>query len=472
MCVIVEYEDIVEVLPEENQDGDDDKEFEEGNVDETEPSDRQESAESKDPSQANTVKNNNVETVTTTNDETKPESDSSDQPTEEIVKPLTKIVIRKKFVTRYKLMMSIDHMLPDMYERSSIYFIKSTNGDIPKTVDYNDFSSYFEFSIMTGEILSGIANIVHQLYLPIVQGDTNDNKLNKDPEGAPLIKQIDNNLQISPKSRNVNELAAVDDVNESMRYELTLNIKKFEQQLRHVVHQSRGDTRLIMPSFNISNTEEVIQDPHLLGELVNLLEDWRIVISQAIETELLKSSKVNNTPLGEIEYWRTRQANVSTLYDQLNSAKVQQVIAIVKTLENSPQLGAFEGQLGELTKLYLEAKDNVKFLTTLERHFKHISEGSFQTILESIPSMINGLRMVWVISRHYNTDDRMAPLMEMIAETLAKRVRDEVKLTNILTMEYFTAKRLVSEAKDVLTQWNENYFRMRKTIEDSKSDHR
>ena len=98
----------------------------------------------------------------------------------------------------------------------------------------------------------------------------------------------------------------------------------------------------------------------------------------------------------------------------------------VLSIVDNPQLSTFHYHFGELSKLYLEAKDNVKFLTTLERHFKHIAEGSFSTILDTLPSMVNGLRMVWVISRHYNTDERMAPLMENIAETMARRIREDV----------------------------------------------
>lgn len=37
--------------------------------------------------------------------------------------------------------------------------------------------------------------------------------------------------------------------------------------------------------------------------------------------------------------------------------------------------------------------------------------------------MMNAIRMVWVISRHYNTDERMVPLMELIAEEIACKVR-------------------------------------------------
>lgn len=42
----------------------------------------------------------------------------------------------------------------------------------------------------------------------------------------------------------------------------------------------------------------------------------------------------------------------------------------------SQLLPGFKYQYSELEKRYVEAKDNVKFLTTLERHFKHITNGT------------------------------------------------------------------------------------------------
>lgn len=39
--------------------------------------------------------------------------------------------------------------------------------------------------------------------------------------------------------------------------------------------------------------------------------------------------------------------------------------------------------------------------------------------------MMNAIRMVWVISRHYNTDERMVPLMELIAGDIAEKVQPE-----------------------------------------------
>jgi dynein heavy chain, axonemal len=379
----------------------------------------------------------------------------------------TIIVKRTEFVTKYSLIMVIDQMTTPMHEKSTVFFVRSVDGEIPRNLRGNDhfaFNSYFEFSIISGEVLQGIADLVHQLYLPVIQAGASNAAITKDEP----------KLESTPSNNNdeANQIpTAASDDGETLRHELSLNVNKFEQQLRHVVQQTRGDTRIVIPNINLSNVEDITNNPHLIAELDLVLEEWSNVISSCIDQEIQLSAKMNRTPLGEIEYWRNRQLNVSSLYDQLNTTKVQQIINIMKTVEN-PQLASFNYQFGELSKLFLEARDNVKFLTTLERHFKHISEGTFQRVLESLPSMINGLRMVWVISRHYNTDERMAPLMEMISETFVRRIRDEIKLSNILSMEFVPAYRLVSEARDVLTQWSEQYFRMRKRIEETGSDHR
>lgn len=67
----------------------------------------------------------------------------------------------------------------------------------------------------------------------------------------------------------------------------------------------------------------------------------------------------------------------------------------------------FDQVAGQLNRMRTEAKDNVRFLSTLERHFKHLAQcPSFPQVTEQLPSLVNALRMVWVISRYYNTDVR------------------------------------------------------------------
>ena len=74
----------------------------------------------------------------------------------------------------------------------------------------------------------------------------------------------------------------------------------------------------------------------------------------------------------------------------------------------------------------------MKFLSTLERHFKNLAHGAnFTIVVETIPALMNSLRMVWVISRHYNTDERMVPLMVRIAWELCERAARVINMKNI-----------------------------------------
>ena len=51
--------------------------------------------------------------------------------------------------------------------------------------------------------------------------------------------------------------------------------------------------------------------------------------------------------------------------------KVKALLDIYLNVDN-----AFEFLKQDLTKFYTEAKDNVRFLSTLERHFKNVTHGA------------------------------------------------------------------------------------------------
>lgn len=74
---------------------------------------------------------------------------------------------------------------------------------------------------------------------------------------------------------------------------------------------------------------------------------------------------------------------------------------------------SFKKQMLNFTKAHAQAKDYVKFLTTLERQLKNIARGNLTTIEETITSLLNGLKLVWTISRHINNnDEKMKELLQ------------------------------------------------------------
>lgn len=69
--------------------------------------------------------------------------------------------------------------------------------------------------------------------------------------------------------------------------------------------------------------------------------------------------------------------------------------------------------------------------------------------------MMNAIRMVWMISRHYNTDERMVPLMELIATEIAGKVRVKSKhrlfaCSILLLSQFFFRLRLVEKGYDTV----------------------
>lgn len=74
-------------------------------------------------------------------------------------------------------------------------------------------------------------------------------------------------------------------------------------------------------------------------------------------------------PLAEIEFWRERNATLSALYEQTKLPVVRKVLEVIKEAD-SLLVANLQPVLTDLFKLHMEASDNVRFLSTVERHFK------------------------------------------------------------------------------------------------------
>jgi hypothetical protein len=61
-----------------------------------------------------------------------------------------------------------------------------------------------------------------------------------------------------------------------------------------------------------------------------------------------------------------------------------------------------------------EAKDNVKYLSTLEKLIEPLYKGSPADILDTVPALMNSLKMIHSIARYFNTPERMTDLFVKI----------------------------------------------------------
>ena len=113
-----------------------------------------------------------------------------------------------------------------------------------------------------------------------------------------------------------------------------------------------------------------------------------------------------------------------------------------------------------------EARDNVKFLGTIRKP-THIlvTSTDFKEMRQTLPNLMNSLRNIWMLSKHYNTDEQICGLLSKITNIILCRVRGFVQFE--LLHEPSKAERVAIECRRLLTGSHESFIKTRQAIEDS-----
>ena len=325
------------------------------------------------------------------------------------------------------------HTVPnDLSENNAVYFVAVTKEPIPVPNESDlpaaVLSSVIEWGFIQGQTLAALEQVLAAF--------------------APSFKQ-----------------AA--ETNPGMK-EISFTVSKFSDHVSQALKQMSNDVKVRMPSQIAPKNENV--PPSTLKEYVDISSEWIDVINQTM-ADVQNLGYADNGPLAEIDYWRNKCAYLSPLYEQLQNAKVRDVLASLFDAKSVTST-VLDNLIKELNNSFNEAQDNLKFLMTLERYFKNLVEGPIESIAEHMNSMVSGLRMVWIISRYYNVDSRMSPLMVRIAWQLCQKVFQHVNIKTIFKIPAAEAKAILIQSKLMLLKWNEVYFQVREKIELGGRDQR
>ncbi|KAG5468437.1 hypothetical protein LSCM1_02417 [Leishmania martiniquensis] len=249
-------------------------------------------------------------------------------------------------------------------------------------------------------------------------------------------------------------------------------INRLGTQLEGFINQVGAERKLLIPQDlgALEDTDSQLQvalgNKGILRQVDATVSQWQAEISYAMSLEPQKEG-----PLGEIEYWRERYSTISALYEQLNSSQAKFILRIAKEA-GCTSATMIDATLQQFFRMYSESKDNVKFLGTLDRHFRTLHSvdpklGSLQPIIDTLFSMMTALRMVWIISRFYSTEERMVGLLEKIARLIAQKVSEHIDFRTVLTLPSGVAKDKVTEGQQCLIKWKAAYKSVQEEINSS-----
>ena len=99
----------------------------------------------------------------------------------------------------------------------------------------------------------------------------------------------------------------------------------------------------------------------------------------------------------EVDYWKGRYNRFASLNEQLRAREAKVILGVIGSTRSSV-LRRWKALDGPLTDQTNEAKDNVKYLTTLEKFLDTLATGSPAQIAEVLPGFMSAVKMVRVSS--------------------------------------------------------------------------
>lgn len=246
-------------------------------------------------------------------------------------------------------------------------------------------------------------------------------------------------------------------------------MEKFSRQLAHTIQQVGGSVSIYIPEFpgHMSDDEISAQKGE---ELQVVMENWTVKIKEIV-AQVNKKPENDSSAMAEIDFWRSKSATLSALHQQFNLPQVKRIERITQQSKSSSDSGVYESfkkEMANLNKIHSIAKDNVKFLNTLERQFKTIQRGELVMIEETLASLMNGLRLVWTISRHYKSDEMLA-LELCIANEIAEKVEEKIQIDKIFGMPLEESIDLIEKGIRVLDKWYETVTATKKEVDNGES---
>lgn len=214
---------------------------------------------------------------------------------------------------------------------------------------------------------------------------------------------------------------------EETKKEFLSNLKKFQQDMGEIINSLSGTIELQKYDrkfeAELKNTAKN-PSPELISHFEDLLSGWIKQINEFRTTnDNNRKGRKDEGPLQELDYWRQRQQTLTSITEQMKSKDCKDVIETLsqgkKITDRSKDsifqlMQEWKGLEMSLTESLNEARDNVKYLKTLELYIDPLYNGTPQTIIESLPALMNSIKMIFTISKYYNHSESMTQLFAKI----------------------------------------------------------
>ncbi|BFZ13509.1 hypothetical protein BsWGS_16546 [Bradybaena similaris] len=206
----------------------------------------------------------------------------------------------------------------------------------------------------------------------------------------------------------------------------------------------------------IADYQSAANSTETLEKIEDCMKTWIRQIEQVLaESEQMRREADDIGPRAELEHWKKRMSKFNYLVDQIKGHDVKAVLGILHTAR-SKLIKTWQELDRRITDTANEAKDNVRFLYTLEKLCDPLYSSDPVGMLDGIPALINAIRMVHSISRYYNTSERMTSLFVKITNQMITACKAYIRVNKVETI-WTQPTPVVREKLTACIRLNEEY---------------
>ena len=170
------------------------------------------------------------------------------------------------------------------------------------------------------------------------------------------------------------------------------------------------------PLFDSTNVQhqQLETDQKLVQDMEKVLEEWCEGIESYLsapfndaQSSSKKSKKdvrsIDAGPKGELDFWRTKMQRLNSITEHVQSEQCDKLVHFLSSVfkRSGDRHGTkIPGLLGRwkqidvsVTEASNESKDNIKYLSSLQRFVGPLYNGNIQGMIDAIPALLNSVKV-------------------------------------------------------------------------------
>ncbi|KAM3593194.1 uncharacterized protein V6R79_007624 [Siganus canaliculatus] len=281
-----------------------------------------------------------------------------------------------------------------------LFFLRTTD----KAITTSNVQQEVTFSLLdcsAGSVLSGLETLLAHVMLPALRSQQTWGSVKEGPS-SPDIQSF-----LSSVDRFIGRLT-------SARLSLDRKFRLQEVDLPAAVDQLRSPADYTAAANN----------SELVEQLEGVVSVWTNQIKQVLtESEQMRKEADDVGPAAELELWKQRLVTFSSLMEEVKQPRVKRTLGVLQ-ITKSRSLRAWRELDKDITVVANEAKDNVKFLSTLDKFFGPLGKCTPTSVLDYLPGLMSSIRVILTVSQYYHTSERVTSLMLKVTNQMVRTCRN------------------------------------------------